>query len=791
MLNFGVLWINARNLLYIRKFNDKKAIRLADNKYKTKVFMTERWIPVGKTYAMIYNKEQLNEFDFSKLDSKFLVFKPNRWSKWEWIIIAEYLWSNNSSEKSDEKYFKIWWKVIEYNDFKRQLFDIFDGKYSLSWWRDSILIEEKLSPDWCFGDFCKYWLADIRVIVFNLVPVAAMVRVPTIESNWKANLKQWWVWLWLDITNWTVSSMILNWKVYSNKFPDKYADLCWKKVQYWDNILLHSSKIQFFVNLWYLALDWVITKDWPKLLEINARAGLEVQNACRLPLRTRLEKLSNTKISDPEKWIEICKSLFSSNKVNYLSDSKILYKSQEWILTIINEDSEITKTIELEIDINNKQNYLSKDLFEKIENSIWSKISFEDSWTFFSDLTFLCSKKDIANKIILWVDTVKNFYIKPTTKHKKKDISIYWITSNETQTIIALDAELQDIWKTINLSRILRPINYNDELDKFIINNWKYNPIFIYNFPSDDKLDSMLEKLQILEKTNKPDLFKSSIFKIYEEKITELIIKIKLIKAYSKQDFEEIKKYNTLLYWKTDENLVTIAKKEFFKVKMSNQISSLWKILPLKDVIIEAKNFLKINWIENIQVELSDSNISRISIKYWTNPKLTISSSSVFYEKQLYSILAHEILVHLKRHLNWEMTWLYILKNWTGLYLQDEEWLAIYNSIIYLPADYSNEWIYKKYFLLSESENYNFMELWNLAQSFNADKSLYRIFNEILRMKKWLINTSLKWIWTSYEKDKVYLSWYLKVKSWIEGWWDVNKLYLGKIKIEDIEKLHN
>jgi len=42
MLNFGILGINARNLLYIKKFNPKKGIRLANNKLETKLFLSER-----------------------------------------------------------------------------------------------------------------------------------------------------------------------------------------------------------------------------------------------------------------------------------------------------------------------------------------------------------------------------------------------------------------------------------------------------------------------------------------------------------------------------------------------------------------------------------------------------------------------------------------------------------------------------------------------------------------------------------------------------------------------------
>jgi hypothetical protein len=34
--------MNARNLKYIKKFNPKRAVRLADNKLKTKKFLAER-----------------------------------------------------------------------------------------------------------------------------------------------------------------------------------------------------------------------------------------------------------------------------------------------------------------------------------------------------------------------------------------------------------------------------------------------------------------------------------------------------------------------------------------------------------------------------------------------------------------------------------------------------------------------------------------------------------------------------------------------------------------------------
>ena len=80
MLNRGVLGINARNLSYIKKFNWKKEIRLANDKLATKKFLSERWIPFAKTYEVIKDRKQLFNIDFWKLPSKDFVIKPNRWS---------------------------------------------------------------------------------------------------------------------------------------------------------------------------------------------------------------------------------------------------------------------------------------------------------------------------------------------------------------------------------------------------------------------------------------------------------------------------------------------------------------------------------------------------------------------------------------------------------------------------------------------------------------------------------------------------------------------------------------
>ena len=77
MFNFGILGMNARNLLYIKRFNDRESISLADSKIKTKKYLSVRGIPFAKTFAVIRTKRELQAYDFDSITSAHFVVKPN------------------------------------------------------------------------------------------------------------------------------------------------------------------------------------------------------------------------------------------------------------------------------------------------------------------------------------------------------------------------------------------------------------------------------------------------------------------------------------------------------------------------------------------------------------------------------------------------------------------------------------------------------------------------------------------------------------------------------------------
>ena len=81
----------------------------------------------------------------------------------------------------------------------------------------------------------------------------------------------------------------------------------------------------------------------------------------------------------------------------------------------------------------------------------------------------------------------------------------------------------------------------------------------------------------------------------------------------------------------------------------------------------------------------------------------------------------------------------------------------------------------------------DFKKLFDFINFIYPYRSTERKFKTAIRIKKWLINTSQNWKWTCFNKDKIYLDWLEKIKKEINNWTDINKLYKGKIKIEDLD----
>ena len=129
-----------------------------------------------------------------------------------------------------------------------------------------------------------------------------------------------------------------------------------------------------------------------------------------------------------------------------------------------------------------------------------------------------------------------------------------------------------------------------------------------------------------------------------------------------------------------------------------------------------------------------------------------------------------------------------ILKHGTGFYLEDEEGLAIYNSLRYLPINYEKNDMYIKYYLASLAHDYDFSQLAKRISEIYPEKDYSALFFDCLRLKKGIENTALYGqIWLSFRKDIIYLNGYMKIKKWVEDGGYIENLMVWKIKIQDIK----
>ena len=298
----SVLGMNARNFLYISKYNPRWAKVIADDKLETKNVLLNNDIPTPALLGSIVSREEIPTFSWDLPERGFVV-KPARGYGGEGIIPIKSWDGETGVSASGESYTK---KQLE-----AHFIDILEGAYSLQHLPDKAFLEERLILHPFFRKIVQIGIPDIRVIVLNHIPVMAMMRIPTQESEGKANLHQGAVALGIDMRTGITTTAISRDKPVSY-VPGTKIKTRGIKIPQWDDILLLASKTQAASGLGYVGVDIVFDSRYgPMILETNARPGLSIQNANRTSLRSRLERIEHLPIPTPKRGVEVAQSLFA------------------------------------------------------------------------------------------------------------------------------------------------------------------------------------------------------------------------------------------------------------------------------------------------------------------------------------------------------------------------------------------------------------------------------------------------------------------------------------------------
>ena len=310
-----VLGMNARNLSYIRPANLKAAKRLADDKILSKKFLKKVGLPVPQLIAKISSIKDLENFDWNILPFSF-VLKPCRGFGGEGILVVY-----GKKKNSQDAWIRADGSSVTIDDLKNHIRNILDGSFSLSNIPDVAFFEERLKLLKLFKPYVFKGIPDIRVIVYNKVPVMAMLRLPTKESGGKANLQQGAIGIGIDLASGVTTTAVQGKSKIIEYAPGTRLLLSGIKIPYWLDILRLAVQAQEISGLGFLGADVSIDKErGPVFLELNARPGLSIQIANLAGLQERLERVKGLKIKSVERGVRVGMDLFGGEVLEEVED---------------------------------------------------------------------------------------------------------------------------------------------------------------------------------------------------------------------------------------------------------------------------------------------------------------------------------------------------------------------------------------------------------------------------------------------------------------------------------------
>jgi len=368
----SILGQNARNHLFLSA-NKKEGKRIANSKLLTKKVLKKHGLPTPAILTVFRTAKKVNNFAWESLPSNF-VLKPSQGYGGEGVIIV----------KKKAKWAGEWYlmdnSIISTQDLKFHTLEILSGRFRLHNVSDMAFIEERIKIQKIFSRYVYHGAPDIRVLVFNKVPVAAMLRLPTRESEGKSNLHQGAIGAGIDLATGITTHGIVNGQ-FIKYIPETKRKINGLKIPHWDEILKLAVKVQEVIpSLGFLGVDIILDKDrGPMILELNARPGLEVQVANMAPLRKRLERVEDLEVKDVDHGVKIAKALFAERFADRVMAEEGIKIVNTWEKIRLLDKDKKRHEIKAKIDTGAWRTSIDENLANDLgllgpENVLWSKI---------------------------------------------------------------------------------------------------------------------------------------------------------------------------------------------------------------------------------------------------------------------------------------------------------------------------------------------------------------------------------------------------------------------------------
>lgn len=273
--------MNARDRALVQALNARRDRDSADDKCLTKELLERAGVRTPRTHFVLESLLELAAKGpiLDALDD--FVVKPARGGAGGGIVVL--IGREGAGWRSAGG--AVWTKPM----LRRQFGNILFGEYArrLS---DKVIVEERLRPASILTRR-PTGLADVRVITVQCHPVLAMVRVPTRQSGGRANLHQGAIGVGVDLDTGHTTHATHRGRAIENH-PDTGERVVGVEIPGWDGILETAVWSAAAMPLGYLGIDVALTEDGePVVLEVNARPGLEIQNANHRGLREAIREV--------------------------------------------------------------------------------------------------------------------------------------------------------------------------------------------------------------------------------------------------------------------------------------------------------------------------------------------------------------------------------------------------------------------------------------------------------------------------------------------------------------------
>lgn len=314
-----ILGMNAR--YRYTKMNPGSAKQYGFSKLLTKQLMEHEGIPAARLYHIFNSSSELNAINWQSIPTPFVI-KPASGSAGKGVWIIKNKVDNKEEWMNQEN------TIVTKQDIELHIRNILDGEFS-TWGSDHQAIVEEMIPSHpTLAKFSYKGTPDIRVIVFNSVPIMAMTRIPTQESQGRANLDKGALGLGIDMATGATTYGLYGKSERITHFPKTKKKVNGILVPQWTKLLETAVAAANAAGFVFMGADLFIHPDrGPMIVELNGFPGLSIQLANRAGLKKRLDRVEGLEVRNASHGVKIAQALFAesfADKINIEEGTPII-----------------------------------------------------------------------------------------------------------------------------------------------------------------------------------------------------------------------------------------------------------------------------------------------------------------------------------------------------------------------------------------------------------------------------------------------------------------------------------